>query len=93
MTEDKLNRPHSLFYLPMLNRFADQEWYIVHDIRRIFDNWQIDHWKGKKQNDTMLGRDGILWTLYYLDNEEEDDILELVYWNESYGIKMDRDLY
>ena len=90
---DKLNKPNSLFYLNSINRFADEEWYIVHDIRSLFDLWQLDTWKRNRRNDKMVSKDGVLWTLYYLDDDEEDDILELVSWNESHGIKMDRISY
>ena len=90
MREHKMNKPNSLFYLNSINRFADEEWYIVHDIRKLFDIWQLDRWKRNGRNDRMIAKDGQEWVLYYLDDDEEDDILELISWNESFGIKMDR---
>ena len=93
MTTDKLNKPHSLFYLSSLNRFADQEWYIVHDLQKLFDLWQLDRWRRARRNSTLVSKDGVEWILYYLDEDEEDDILELVSWNQYHGIKMDRVSY
>ena len=83
----------SLFYLKSINRFAEKEWCIVHDVHQLFDTWQLYEWKKKKRTDRMISKNGETWILYYLDDDEEDDILELVSWNESYGIKMDRVSY
>ena len=87
---ENLNKLKTLFYSPMLNRFVDNEWYVVHDLHQLFDTWQLDEWKKNGENICMIAKDGTVWELFYLSEEEEDDVYELILWNESYGIKMDR---
>jgi hypothetical protein len=93
MTEEKMNRPNSLFYIPSINKFADNDWCIVHTLNRLFNTWQLDNWKRNRRNSSMVARDGKVWHLYYLDEDEEVDILGLIDWNQSFGIKMDRITY
>ena len=83
----------SLYYIPILNKFADSQWVIIHDLHRYFDAWQLDHWKRAEKNDTLMSKAGTLWHLYYLSEDEEDDMLEAIDWNAGFGIKMDRRCY
>jgi hypothetical protein len=93
MTREKLNKPNSLFYLPTINKFADNEWDIVHSLNQIFRTWELDQWKRRGQDSTLLSRNGTVWHLYYLGASEENEILELIHWNMYHGIKMDRANY
>lgn len=93
MDEFKLNQPHTLFYLPMINRFIDNEWYVVHILHSLFDTWQLDQYKKNKKDEYIVAKDNVKWLVYYLNREEECGVLELISWNESYGIKMTRDCF
>lgn len=84
---------NTLFYLPKLNRFADNQWYIVHDLYTLFDTWQLDEWKRNEKNTILSDKNGKKWELYYLNGYEEDDILELVCSNNEAGLKTDRVAY
>ena len=85
--------PYLLMYSPSINRFIDADWYVVHDISLIFDNWQLDKWKRSRRDAILSTKDGIEMKLYYLTDPEDEDILEFIGWNESYGIKMDMPFY
>ncbi len=93
MEESKLNKPNTLFYLPLVNRFADNEWYIVHTLNSIFNTWQLDEYKKEKKDNTILDKKGVPWLIYYLDKPSENDICELIAWNESFEICMTREEY
>lgn len=93
MSVDNPYYPYILIYAPSLNRFIDAEWYVVHDVSILFDNWQLDRWKQNKQDAILTAKNGIDMKLYYLTWEEEEDMLEFLGWNESYGIKMDKSFY
>lgn len=88
--QENINRPNTLFYAPSFNRFIDDQWYVVHNLNRIFDVWQLDKWKKSKKDTSMQAKNGVIFKLYYLTDEEEDDMLDFICWNESYEIKMDR---
>lgn len=88
--QENINRPNTLFYAPSLNRFIDDQWYVVHNLNKIFDVWQLDKWKKTKKETSMQAKNGVVFKLCYLTDEEEDDILNFIDWNESYEIKMDR---
>lgn len=93
MAVDNPYYPYFLMYSPSLNRFIDAEWYVVHDVSAIFDTWQLDQWKRKGQDAILTTKDGIDMKVYYLLKEEEEDMMEFLGWNESYGIKMDKEFY
>lgn len=79
-----------LYFLPSVNRFSDEQWFIVHNLHQIFNVWQLDEWKRHQRNAILYDKKGGRWMLYYLSDAEEDDILEGISWNESFGVKMDR---
>ena len=87
---EDLNRSDALFYMTSLNRFIDGQWYIVHDLNKLFDNWQLDKWKKDGKNYVLKDRDGKDWMLYFLSDDQEEEVLDFISWNESYDIKMDR---
>ena len=89
-TKEDLNRDDALFYMASLNRFIDGQWYIVHDLNKLFDNWQLDKWKKNGNNDILKDKDGKDWMLYFLNDDQEDEVLDFIAWYESYNIKMDR---
>ena len=50
----------------------------------------IDKWKKDKKDMSIQAKSGVIFKLCYLTDDEEDDILDFIGWNESYNIKMDR---
>lgn len=88
MEEHKLNKVNSLLYLPLINRFVDSEWHIMHDFHNLFDTWQLDSYKKTKKDIVVPAKDGVMWTLYYLDRFEASEVYELIKWNEYHGINM-----
>lgn len=93
MSPDNPYYPYVLLYSPSMNRFIDYEWYVVHDVSTIFDMWQLDQWKRKGQDAILTAKDGEDYMIYYLVDQEDEEMLEFITWNESYGIKMDRDVF
>lgn len=81
---------NTLLYSPSLNRFLDYDWYVVHDLHKYFDTWQLSEWKKTREFGLVADKSGEVWAFQYLVEPEEEDILEFIGWNESYGIKMDR---
>lgn len=59
----------SLWYYPAINRFADENGSILHDLRPYFETWQLDKWKRGKGYDVVKDRQGNLWELFYLEPE------------------------
>lgn len=87
-----------LSYSPSLNRFVDEDSVIIHDISRLFDNWQIQDWLYSEKR--QYGQDVILTSktrqdvrLVYLTDEEEEDLFDFLGMQESYGVKVDRTYY
>ena len=86
--------PYILFYIPSLNRFMDHNWKIVHDLSDVFDAWQIQRWKRNRRDDVVRTKnENIDMMIYYLNDEEDIEVLEYLGWNDSYGVKVDRDYY
>lgn len=84
---------HSLSYLPSFNRFADSKGVIVHDLYQIFDTWQLSEWKRKGRTSVVKDKDGNGWKLIYLNEYEEEDILDLLSLKDSFGLKTNRQYY
>lgn len=82
--------PYILFYVSSINRFMTHDWVIVHDISEIIDAWQIRKWKRDRQDAPIRIKDGTEMMVYYLNEEEDEDVLEYLDWNESFGLKGDR---
>ena len=82
--------PKSLYYIPSINRFADKQWVIVHNLHSIFDVWQLDRWKETMCNGKLVDKTGAVWNLYYLDYDEESDMLENISQGQDLGMRMDR---
>lgn len=85
--------PLTLSYLPSINKFINYNGVIVHDLYHVFDVWQLDKWKKQQQTSLVHDRNGNEWLIEYLSDEEEDDIFDLMNWNESFGVSMERDYY
>lgn len=90
-----MSEAHILYYSPSVNRFADEDWCIVHDLHSLFDNWQLNRWKKTKQHGLVVAKNGETWKLYYLVKDEEDDTDEFdcIPWNRLCGMQMDRRCY
>lgn len=85
-----------LSYSQSLNRFVDEDSIIIHDISKLFDNWQIRDWMntcayGGYQLLTAKTGDDV--RLVSLTKEEEDDLYDFLGMQESYGVKVDRTYY
>ena len=78
---------HILYYSPSINRFADENWCIIHNLNVLFDTWQLDRWKSTRDHGLIRAKNGDVWKLYYLSNDEEDDVFDnfiaLTYPNEN----------
>lgn len=82
-----------LYYSPSVNRFADEDWCIIHDLHKLFGVWQLDIWKKKKDHGVMTARNGQIWKLYYLSSDEDDDVYDCIKRNRLLGVQMDRVYY
>jgi len=81
----------TLSYLPSINRFMDADaGYIVHNLVQFFDTWQLDDWKRIGLSGQITDKNGELWELEYLNDEEEESAFEFMSWNESFGLQMER---
>ena len=85
--------PNVLYYIPSLNRFLDANWVIVHDLHTLFNTWQLMVWKRNERDDLMVTRDGIEMMVYYLTDEEEDDVFDFLGYQDSFGVRTDRLCY
>ena len=84
---------NTLSYVPSLNRFVDTNWCIIHDLRKFFDNWQLDQWKTTKGQGLVTAKNGEVWEISCLSPDEEEETFECIAWNESFGVHMDRLYY
>ena len=87
-----------LSYSPSLNRFVDEDSIVIHDISKLFDNWQIQEWLYSEkrqygQDSLVTAKTGDDVRLVYLTNEEEEDLFNFLDIQESYGVKVDRTYY
>lgn len=49
---------------------------------------------GKDKGPRIINcKNGDTWKLYYMSDDEEDDLFDCVSWNESFGLTMDREQY
>lgn len=86
-----------LCYSPSLNRFIDDDWCVIHDINSLLDPWQIQNWlvydrhNGRYQ--LVPAKNGKVLKLVYLTDEEEDDVFDVLSYQDSYGVKTDRPTY
>ena len=87
------NEAYTFSYLPSINRFVDVQGCIIHDLSRMFYTWELNEWKKTKDYGLIRGKDDQLYDFYYLDGDEEDDILNFISDNEKFGIQMDRVYY
>ena len=71
----------------------DHEWMVVHDLSPIFNTWELERWKRSRRDDILFTKDGMQMMIYYLNEEENEDVLEYLGWNDSFGVKADRDFY
>lgn len=85
--------PNILYYMPSINRFADHQWFIVHDLITIFDRWQLTAWIDRGRDAVMQARNGMDVMIYYLTDEEEYEIFDFLGFQESFGVKVERQLY
>lgn len=85
--------PNVLSYIYSINRFTDNLDIIVHDIGCLFDTWQLDEWKKKEQSGPLLAKNGTYFYIYYLTPEEEDEAFDFFGFQESFGLKTDRQQY
>lgn len=85
--------PYVLFYIPSLNRFMDHQWVIVHDLNELFNTWQLSVWKAKRQDAILTTKDGTEMMVYYLNDEEEEEVFDYLSFNDSFGVKGDRACY
>lgn len=84
---------HILYYSPSVNRFADEDWCIIHDLSKLFDLWQLKLWKKTKDHGLLRAKTGIVWKIYYLSSDEDDDIFDCIKRNRLLGAQMDRVYY
>lgn len=91
---DTNDNVHILYYSSLFNKFTDEDWCIIHDLYELFDTWQLDQWKKTENHGTIVAKNGEVWNLYYLSDDEDDDLLDFIGWQqEGYNIQMDRPCY
>lgn len=71
---------YALWYYPDINRFADDDGNILHDLHELFDVWQLDEWKKTREYGLLVDRNGDLCELYYPEDDDENDISECPPW-------------
>lgn len=59
---------YGLWYYPEINRFTDEDGFILHDLHAYFSVPQLDMWKKTKDYGIMIDRKGNLCELYYLED-------------------------
>jgi hypothetical protein len=64
---------YSLWYYPDINRFADEDGYILHDLSDRFDVWELDEWKKTCDYGILIDRRGNLCEVFYPTEEEDED--------------------
>lgn len=93
LAPDDPHFPNVLYYIPSLNRFMDHQNCIVHDLYILFDMWQINEWLQYRQDSLLTTKSGNDMMVYYLNEEEDGDMLAFFGANEEIGIKVDRTYY
>lgn len=63
-----------LFYHRDINRFTDEDGYILHDLSKYFDTWVLDQWKKTQDYGLLIDKNGDLWEIYY--PEELDEVYD-----------------
>lgn len=67
----------TLWYEASINRFADEDGYILQDLSEYFDTWQLDEWKKGKDYDILTDKTGELWEIFYNDARSINAELEI----------------
>lgn len=62
---------YSLWYYPEINRFTDENGYILHNLSNLFAVWQLEEWKKTQEYDILKDRNGEWCELYYLVDDDE----------------------
>jgi len=87
------NDAYTFSYLPSINRFVDVQGCIIHDLSKLFHTWELDQWKKTQDYGLIRGKDNQLYDFYYLDDDDEYEVLDFIGYNESFGTQMDRLYY
>jgi len=69
---------YMLWYYPSINRFADEDGNILHDLSDLFDVWELDKWKKTQNYDFILDHKGDWCELCYPSDFEEANFLEFI---------------
>lgn len=80
---------YSLWYCPEINRFVDEDGYVLHDLSDRFDVWELDEWKKTRDYGILQDRRGNLCELFYPDDEEKDRSITTLFFTKL-GKKMSR---
>ena len=62
---------YSLWYYPNINRFANDDGVILHELSDKFDVWELDEWKRTGDYGILMDRNGDWCELFY-PSEWED---------------------
>ena len=65
-----------LWYDPSINRFIDEDGYILHDLHQYFDLWQLDEWKKTREYGMLVDRNGDIWELFYSMDQGMDSAFD-----------------
>jgi len=87
------NDAYTFSYLPSINRFVDVQGCIIHDLSKLFHTWELDQWKKTQDYGLIRDKDNQLYDFYYLDDDDEYEVLDCIGYNESFGTQMDRLYY
>ena len=80
-----------LSYSPYLNRFVDEDGVVINDTSNLFDMWEVRNWlNSNTERDLLVTKNGNRVRLIYMNEYEEDDLLNFLDYQESYKVKMDR---
>ena len=71
--EHKLNKVNSILF-PLIND-SDSEWHIMHDFHNLFDTGNLIAIRKLKKDIVVPAKDGVMWTLYYLDRFEAEGFM------------------
>lgn len=79
---DKYSSPpessYGLWYYPGINRFADEDDNILHDLSHLFSTWELDEWKRTQEYGILIDKNGDLAEIYYQSLAAERDFLERI---------------
>jgi len=62
---------YGLWYFPSINCFVDDDGHLIKNIEDYFYSWEILEWLKTEDYGVMIGKDGELYELFWLEDYED----------------------